>query len=144
MAEMRPRAGSSENAQLVEEALARATIHLNLKDLPAATAAALEAVEADRDFQVFLPVSGLGRARITGHAFMPEGMAFYAPAHGLLVVSRQTWNDSILRMAIHRFAQDAADRITEAGWLPYNPAALSSTDPGNPGLREMLGDGDDQ
>ncbi|GLY32901.1 hypothetical protein Kisp02_62660 [Kineosporia sp. NBRC 101731] len=123
---------------VLESALARATIHLNLRNLQAAAQAALEAIEADPDFLVLMPYVGFGKPAISGHRFMPEGQAFYSPAHGLLLVSRDTWHDHIMNMGIHRFALTVAAEHPEPAWIPYRASDFFHHDDIRPGLREQL------
>lgn len=130
----------AELAGQVEAALARATIHLNLNEPEAAGRDVIEAIEADPDFQVFLPYTGWGKEKTTGHAFMPPGQAFYSPQHGLLVLHQQIWRDYLLRGAFRRFAAAAA-RSTEPTWIAYSRADFDLLDETGIDWGKRFGDG---
>lgn len=124
---------------VVENALARATILLNLGDRAAAGAQVQSALDADPNFKIFAPYAGFGPYAVTGHEFMPAGLAFWSPRHALVVVTKATWSAQVVSPAIHRFAKGFAS-LREPAWVAYDDEDFDIVNSVIPGLREMLGD----
>lgn len=82
-------------------AWARVTIHLNLWDVPAATAAATAALEAAPLHRGSTFRHGL----LTGSADIPVGWCYLNPVERIAVVNQEVWENHIGQYAIHAFCK---------------------------------------
>lgn len=105
--------------EYVNSAWARASIHLNLGQLDEAARIGSEVLDTKGAMKTMTPPTGAGLAMIVGHRHVPNGWAFHAPEHGLMVVSHQVWDAHIMHCAIHDFATQTRD-LAKATWQAYD------------------------